>query len=535
MTTDLVPYKPLPDSPTPETVARRRARGRLIVRAFVVVAFAIPLMLFAMSLDEGEAVMKAADLAARGIDTPIVPLNRWGVRFTGILAGVLVFLQLGLMARTRLVESSFDRFHLVVGHTVMGVALLVLVVVHVGVRVYGLIAYPEPVGDEDPAGVSGWESVVTFFADWPYLFAGVAAVLLVTVVLTSAVRRALPRVRWHRLHLLAYLVLAAATPHELLRGTTSTHDAASAVVARGYWVTMLALTYLVVIYYRIFLPVIRSWKYVLTVQSVTAVFRPQDRVYDVVLFSLRGADLTGLKVTAGQYVIVYPENSQHRWLTPSSYTISNTILPLGAASALNHGQQQASQQSLRLTMKVQNTDDVPREGDVVHVAGPYGHFTCDALVNASGHRKVVFLVSGMGATPMLPMVEQLARELDAHPDTEVMVIQRVRSEELRPFRARLSELEKEARTRLTYAQRDNGHPWLCMMPLLGPSTPGRHRSWLPGHIAKGGEAEVLKEWVNDVSERDVFVCGPRAWSRKVRRTLRELGVPRHQIHEERFG
>ena len=41
--------------------------------------------------------------------------------------------------------------------------------------------------------------------------------------------------------------------------------------------------------------------------------------------------------------------------------------------------------------------------------------------------------------------------------------------------------------------------------------------------------------VPDVRDRDVFVCGPQPMTAVVLRGLRELGVPRAQIHAERFS
>jgi ferredoxin-NADP reductase len=41
--------------------------------------------------------------------------------------------------------------------------------------------------------------------------------------------------------------------------------------------------------------------------------------------------------------------------------------------------------------------------------------------------------------------------------------------------------------------------------------------------------------VPDVTERDVFVCGPPGMTSATLRSLRELGVPNQQVHAERFS
>jgi len=48
-------------------------------------------------------------------------------------------------------------------------------------------------------------------------------------------------------------------------------------------------------------------------------------------------------------------------------------------------------------------------------------------------------------------------------------------------------------------------------------------------------AEHLRALVADIDERDVYVCGPPAMADGVVANLRALGVPRRQIHLERFA
>jgi ferredoxin-NADP reductase len=40
--------------------------------------------------------------------------------------------------------------------------------------------------------------------------------------------------------------------------------------------------------------------------------------------------------------------------------------------------------------------------------------------------------------------------------------------------------------------------------------------------------------VPDLTGRDVFMCGPPGLMAAVRQSLREVGLPRAQLHEERF-
>ena len=49
---------------------------------------------------------------------------------------------------------------------------------------------------------------------------------------------------------------------------------------------------------------------------------------------------------------------------------------------------------------------------------------------------------------------------------------------------------------------------------------------LPGH---------LRERVPDLSERDVYLCGPPGMVAAIRASLRRAGVSRRQLHVERFA
>ena len=49
------------------------------------------------------------------------------------------------------------------------------------------------------------------------------------------------------------------------------------------------------------------------------------------------------------------------------------------------------------------------------------------------------------------------------------------------------------------------------------------------------DAAGLERLVPDVRDRDVYVCGPVAMMQRVEASLRGLGLPRGQIHAERFA
>ncbi|WP_037684293.1 hypothetical protein [Streptomyces griseus] len=49
------------------------------------------------------------------------------------------------------------------------------------------------------------------------------------------------------------------------------------------------------------------------------------------------------------------------------------------------------------------------------------------------------------------------------------------------------------------------------------------------------EPDGLRAPIPDLTERDVYVCGPPAMTSAVLSALRRLKVPDRQVHAERFG
>jgi ferredoxin-NADP reductase len=142
-----------------------------------------------------------------------------------------------------------------------------------------------------------------------------------------------------------------------------------------------------------------------------------------------------------------------------------------------------------------------RPGTRVLAEGPFGVFT------ESAHRrreKVLLIAGGIGITPIRSMVERMRGD--------VLVVYRAMTEADLVFRDELDDLA--ARKGLTVH---------CVV--------GDHR----GEGARLLSPEHLRELVPDAAERDVFLCGPPAMTDSIRKNLRAAGVPRSNVHLERFA
>jgi ferredoxin-NADP reductase len=138
-------------------------------------------------------------------------------------------------------------------------------------------------------------------------------------------------------------------------------------------------------------------------------------------------------------------------------------------------------------------------GARVFAEGPYGAFTAMNRTRPD----LLLVAGGIGVTP----VRSLLEDVDGH----VVVLYRARTEADAVLLPELREL--------TAARGGQVH-------LLTGRTAGGPPPFAP---------ENLVALVPDIADRDVYVCGPPAMTAAVLRSLRELGLPGHQVHAERFS
>jgi len=480
-----------------------------------------------------------AELSKEGAEGFVMNLNRFGVRATGLLAGLFLFLQLLAMARIPLVERLFDRGSILRSHAIIGALLVILVLAHVGIRTWGLITV-----QAKRANKTAWQMLLDTYVHWTYILAILALLALLAVVATSAARRGLRlrRVFWHRIHLLAYVAVLAALPHELAEGTTLDAGTPLTLAVKVFWIVLLFATFTAVVTFRIIKPIQLNRQYQLRVVKREWINDDGDLFHVLIAPHPRASkQLTDLQVEPGQYGQWFWGGQGWSWLTASCFTISD-VVPITAKYTDPDTGEQIDGDVLRLTMQVKIPSHAGRPGQRVYLAGPYGTFTAKAIEN-SALRKVLILVNGTGATPMLPLVKKFVQQMADDPALEVVVVvQRVSSKKQLLFRDQLNDLVQQAQQ--IAAARGDTRTLLTVHEIVGPraklSRWGAPRkrfgrsSWLTIDELTEGEEAALLRYGAPIRQREVYLCGSRVWSKKVRKTLRILKVhPRH-IHEERF-
>jgi predicted ferric reductase len=415
--------------------------------------------------------------AFAGLGTGLTSLGR----LTGLVASDLLLIQVLLMARIPMVERTYGQDELARRHRLVGFWSFNLMVVHVVTIVLGY-------GATSTRGL--WGTIVDLVVSYPGMLlalAGTAALVLVTVISIRAVRSRLRYESWHLLHLYAYLGVGLALPHQLWTG----QEFLSSSVGTVFWWTLWAWAAASVLIWRVGQPIWRSLRHQLVVQDVRA------EGAGVTTVVMRGRNLHRLPVQAGQFL-------QWRFLGGPGFTRAHPY----SLSAAPDGR------TLRITAAHLGDGSAAlaglQPGTRVLFEGPYGRLHQGVRTR----RKVLLMASGIGITPIRALMEAL----DQRPG-DVTLVHRIRSDQDRLFVDELSDLaaSRQARFFVVAGRRATDRP-----------------SWLPQQAAHLGDIEALRQLVPDVANHDVYICGSPGWMDAAERAVIGAGVPRENVHSERF-
>jgi predicted ferric reductase len=404
-------------------------------------------------------------------------------RLTGLVAAHLLLLQVLLMARIPPLERAWGqvtlaRVHRFVGMTSFWLMMVHIVLIVVGYTRAGTLSLPGQI----------WDLVTNYPA---MLLAVAGTIALVAVVVTSirAARRRLRYESWHLVHLYAYLGVGLVLPHQLWTGA----DFLASPGMTLFWWSMWSAAAGAIVLFRVVLPLGRSVLHRMVVESVTT------EVAGVQSVVVRGQNMSYLRPAPGQFF-------QWRFLTGPGWTRSHPY----SVSAV------PDRDRLRITMSTRGDEGGRlaklRPGTRVWIEGPYGSLTADRRV----HRDVLLLAAGLGITPLRGLAEHIAAEGGAGRRPSVIVLHRISH-------------PGEALFATEWQALANRHG-IDARALVGPRGPAG--SWMPASV--GDPGRYLRTTVPGLTHRDVYLCGPRDWMRKVRSTLLALGVSRRAIHRESF-
>ncbi|MFE5026006.1 ferric reductase-like transmembrane domain-containing protein [Streptomyces sp. NPDC056656] len=393
-----------------------------------------------------------------------------GAHLTGLLAGYGILVMLFLMARIPAVEHGVGADRLARRHAAGGRHVLVLCAAHPVLAVCGYATH---------AGTDLVSTVVDLLG-YPAIaaaFAGTALLVAVGVSSARAVRRRVTHETWRALHLLTYLGAALGFVHQL-----AGPDVASGVVTRWLWALLHATVAVLLVWYRLVVPIHQALRHSL---RVVAVHGEGPGVFSVVM---QGIGLDGLRAEPGQFF-------RWRFLRGGLW---HTSLPFSLSAPVRGDE-------LRITVKAlgRHTRRVRRlaPGTRVLATGPFGALTAHRRTR----RKVLLLAGGVGITPLRALFETLP----GAPGDLTLLYRAGTAEQL----VLSGELEAIARSRQA-----------ALHYLLGPSD----ASFDP--LAP----QALRNLVPELAEHDVYVCGPPGMTAAATAALVRAGVPEGHIHAECF-
>ena len=396
---------------------------------------------------------------------------------TGLIGTQLCLIMLLLAARVPAIERVFGQDRAIALHSKLGKPVFYLLVAH------GVLLM---VGAAMQSGINVVATTLHFLSDSNYLLATIGLDLFAVVAISSfiAVKRTLQFEVWHAIHLLSYIAVGVALPHQFVSGGVFGQG-----VALWYWAALYVITAVCLLVWRFTVPVVRSVRHGLRVSRVE-VLGP-----DVFSVYVTGRQLDRLAAEGGQYL-------HWRFWAPGLWWQSH---PYSLSSAPRGNE-------LRITVRGIGHGSAAligvRPGTRVGIAGPYGRFTAAARTKP----RVALFGAGMGIAPVRAIMD-----------------------ELEPMPGRLTVVLRAP---------SESQTWLLDEVNAQAKRLGGRVITLPGHRSSADDwrsADAVQQGftmghlVPAITETDFYICGPNEWTEAVGRDVRAYGGKTEQIHAERFS
>ena len=436
--------------------------------------------LFVIAVWTSGAIAAALFLATRGaavFSTPAAVVTSAGI-VSGLVGTDLILVMIVLAARVPLINRTIGHDRAIAVHRSLGKPVLYLLLAHAVLLLTGY-------GMRSGFNLVAWIVDMWALPDLPLAFIGLGLLIVVVVTSLVAVRRWFSYEAWHLVHLLSYLAVAVAVPHQLSEGQVL----AAGSVERVYWIALYVLAFGAIFIHRAAKPVIASLRHRVRVDRVETI------APGVVSIHLTGSKLRELNAAGGQFFVWRFWTGRTWW---HSHPISLSAVPTDTSARITVRDLGAGSKGI---------SSLP-PGTRVSFAGPYGLFT-DASRIAP---KLAIVVAGIGITPVRALLEHSTlRKGEA-----TIVLRASTAEETYLWDEILDLARAKAATVYT------------MIGRRATKGPG----WMSA--AEAARGVTLRSIFPDLANSDLFVCGPTTWLNLVEADAKAAGIPAHQLHTERF-
>lgn len=399
-------------------------------------------------------------------------------RLAGLLATFCALTQFILMGRVGWLEPIFGLDKLAIFHRRNGIAVISLILCHTLLIIFGY---------SQLSGLGVWGQIQQLVLLFPFIPLAVVAEMLFVLVVASSiyiVRKHLKFEAWYWVHTLTYAAIILAFWHQFANGA----DLIAIEPFRYYWIGLYLFTLLNIAMWRFAIPLLRSMYHSFRVEKTVLETPSATSLY------ITGNNLEHFTAKPGQFVLIRVL-AKGLWWQEHPFSLSMIPTP----------------QHFRLTIRQLGdfTNQIPhlKPGTPLLVSGPYGAFTHELQITS----KVVYIAGGIGITPVRALLEE--RALNSEQSDAVMLYGNRTKQE--------TALWEEVQD---LAQKGN----VKVVNILSeqPNYQGEK-----GYI----DQEKIARLVPDIASRDVFICGPPAMVNSVMPALHNLGVPKKQLHFERFS
>ena len=206
---------------------------------------------------------------------------------------------------------------------------------------------------------------------------------------------------------------------------------------------------------------------------------------------------------SGQYISLYVKPESYAYRQIRQYSLSDSH----------------SENVYRITVKKEGVvskhlHDYWQVGDSVNITPPAGEFQ----LKPDENKPVVLVSAGVGVTPMISVMNTVLKKRKTQ---NITFVQAVKDGQEHPFKAFLSETEKQNKVRFeSIVFYEN--------PLESD------QKGLDYHHQGLLDLDLVEKSVNQ-KEADYYLCGPIPFMSEVHKKLTEWGVNKDQIHYEIFG
>jgi predicted ferric reductase len=399
-------------------------------------------------------------------------------RLVGLIAVVGVLTQFILIGREVWIEQLFGLDKLARVHHILGQITYIFIILHpiLIIQSYSMLT-----------GKSFIQQDIAILTNFEDTLQAAAGVFLFTIVVATSiyiVRKKLKYETWYYVHLINYLAVLLIWGHQLKVG----EDFLVQPNFTLYWYLLYAFVFGNFIFSRFIRPAKSFFKHRFYVQKLLSEPADTTSIY------ITGKNIEDFKYQAGQFVIVIFLAKGYYW-QKHPFSISKAY----------------DGKNIRLSIKAsgdftKTVSNIP-VNTPVWIDGPLGIFTSKIIKSD----KILFIAGGIGITPIRAMLEELGPKAK-----DMILIYGNKTKQDIVFFEELSQLSQKY-----------NFPIYHILSNITVAEPGFEQGFV--------DKDKIVSHVKDLTEREIFICGPPIMLTKLVPTLKDLGVQSKNIHYEKFS